>query len=316
MALSCKPCIPLPSSLPQPALFFPHSAIRSVELMRAGGGSATFDLVLHLRDGGVQEFGMLPREEVAAIEGARACAERHKRHHGAGKATRRSRRAPWPSRPPSTPVAACALALTWRPPPLQTTCAGAGWQWALQQLQMRSRARRAAAARSLKQLTRMTQRCGKRRLCAFTQSLRMGARAACWATCARSVSVLPGAHPSLLPLVWRCFPVQDEDFNPSSSSDKEEGGAGKRKRSAADGTEARASAGGADVEGKDGEEEGSDAAGEESSVDDCSSSSSDDDDDGSVELVSEDDFSRGALESMLAEEEESGGGRRTKRQKT
>jgi hypothetical protein len=53
----------------QPALYLPHAAIRSVELMRAGGSSATFDLVLHLRAGGVQEFGMVPREELAGITG-------------------------------------------------------------------------------------------------------------------------------------------------------------------------------------------------------------------------------------------------------
>lgn len=33
----------------QPAVFLPHSAIRSVELMRAGGASSTFDVVLHLK---------------------------------------------------------------------------------------------------------------------------------------------------------------------------------------------------------------------------------------------------------------------------
>ncbi|KAI3431456.1 hypothetical protein D9Q98_004508 [Chlorella vulgaris] len=61
---------PLPAAfcfLEAPALYLPHAAIRSVELMRAGGSSATFDLVLHLRAGGVQEFGMVPREELAGI---------------------------------------------------------------------------------------------------------------------------------------------------------------------------------------------------------------------------------------------------------
>lgn len=40
-----------------------------MELMRAGGTSSTFDLVVHLCGGGVQEFGMVPREEAAGIEG-------------------------------------------------------------------------------------------------------------------------------------------------------------------------------------------------------------------------------------------------------
>jgi hypothetical protein len=55
--------------VPQPALFLPHSGIRSLELMRAGGTSSTFDLVVHCRSGAVHEFGMISRSEVAGIEG-------------------------------------------------------------------------------------------------------------------------------------------------------------------------------------------------------------------------------------------------------
>lgn len=53
----------------QPQLFIPHSRIASIELMRAGGTSSTFDLVVHLSGGHTQEFGMLSRSEVAGIEG-------------------------------------------------------------------------------------------------------------------------------------------------------------------------------------------------------------------------------------------------------
>ena len=55
----------------QPALFLPHSQIRSVELMRAGGASATFDVVLHLRSGKAHEFSFVARQEAASLEGAR-----------------------------------------------------------------------------------------------------------------------------------------------------------------------------------------------------------------------------------------------------
>ncbi len=61
-------CLPVfPTS--QPQLFIPHSAVASIELMRAGGTSSTFDLVVHLKGGHAQEFGMLSRSEVAGIEG-------------------------------------------------------------------------------------------------------------------------------------------------------------------------------------------------------------------------------------------------------
>ena len=73
LGLTAHLLAPLPSPAPppclQPALYLPHSAIRSMELMRAGGTSSTFDLVVHLCGGGVQEFGMVPREEAAGIEG-------------------------------------------------------------------------------------------------------------------------------------------------------------------------------------------------------------------------------------------------------
>ncbi|KAL4440362.1 hypothetical protein ABPG75_003363 [Micractinium tetrahymenae] len=62
---------PLPSALcflEAPQLFIPHSRIASIELMRAGGTSSTFDLVVHLRGGHTQEFGMLSRSEVGGIE--------------------------------------------------------------------------------------------------------------------------------------------------------------------------------------------------------------------------------------------------------
>ncbi|KAL4429037.1 hypothetical protein ABPG77_006076 [Micractinium sp. CCAP 211/92] len=62
---------PLPSALcflEAPQLFIPHSAVASIELMRAGGTSSTFDLVVHLKGGHAQEFGMLSRSEVAGIE--------------------------------------------------------------------------------------------------------------------------------------------------------------------------------------------------------------------------------------------------------
>lgn len=62
---------PARALLPQPALFIPHASIRSVELMRAGGASSTFDLVVHLRSGRQHEFGFIAREEVAGIEGGR-----------------------------------------------------------------------------------------------------------------------------------------------------------------------------------------------------------------------------------------------------
>lgn len=52
----------------QPAIFIPRTDIRALELARAGGTSATFDIVVHRRDGSVQEFGMLPRDEAGPIE--------------------------------------------------------------------------------------------------------------------------------------------------------------------------------------------------------------------------------------------------------
>lgn len=62
---------PLLSPPLQPQLFLPHAAIASLELMRAGGASATFDLVVHLKQNGAKpvEFGMIGRGEVGAIEG-------------------------------------------------------------------------------------------------------------------------------------------------------------------------------------------------------------------------------------------------------
>lgn len=49
MAPSPPMFLPHLPSVVQPAMFLPHSAIRSVELMRAGGASSTFDMVLHLK---------------------------------------------------------------------------------------------------------------------------------------------------------------------------------------------------------------------------------------------------------------------------
>ncbi|KAI7835920.1 hypothetical protein COHA_010181 [Chlorella ohadii] len=62
---------PLPTALcflDSPAVFLSHSAIRSVELMRAGGASSTFDMVLHLKSGKQQEFTFIARQEAPAIE--------------------------------------------------------------------------------------------------------------------------------------------------------------------------------------------------------------------------------------------------------
>ncbi|PRW39086.1 Structure-specific recognition [Chlorella sorokiniana] len=62
---------PLPTAicfLDSPAVFIPHSAIRSVEMMRAGGASSTFDVVLHLKSGKQQEFTFIARQEAPALE--------------------------------------------------------------------------------------------------------------------------------------------------------------------------------------------------------------------------------------------------------
>ncbi len=53
----------------QPATFIPRAAIRSVEFVRAGGTSSTFDFYVHRRDGGLQEFGNISRNELGALEG-------------------------------------------------------------------------------------------------------------------------------------------------------------------------------------------------------------------------------------------------------
>lgn len=39
-----------------------------MELARAGGTSSTFDVFVHRKDGRVEEFGMLPREETGPFE--------------------------------------------------------------------------------------------------------------------------------------------------------------------------------------------------------------------------------------------------------
>lgn len=41
-----------------------------MELARAGGNSATFDVIVHHKDGRLTEFGMLPREELGPLESA------------------------------------------------------------------------------------------------------------------------------------------------------------------------------------------------------------------------------------------------------
>ena len=64
------PC-PLPPPAPhaQPPTFLPRAAIQSVELARAGGGSSTFDLYVHCRDGSTTEFSSIPRNEIGPLEG-------------------------------------------------------------------------------------------------------------------------------------------------------------------------------------------------------------------------------------------------------
>lgn len=52
----------------QPALFIPREEIKAMELARAGGTSSTFDVFVHRKDGRVEEFGMLPREETGPLE--------------------------------------------------------------------------------------------------------------------------------------------------------------------------------------------------------------------------------------------------------
>ena len=55
---------------PQPALLIPLDDIKCMELARAGGNSATFDVIVHHKDGRLTEFGMLPREELGPLESA------------------------------------------------------------------------------------------------------------------------------------------------------------------------------------------------------------------------------------------------------
>lgn len=59
---------PLDSALcfvEKPPMLIPHSEIKSVELGRAGGMSATFDLIIHLKSGDNVEFGQIGAEELA-----------------------------------------------------------------------------------------------------------------------------------------------------------------------------------------------------------------------------------------------------------
>ncbi|KAK2076908.1 hypothetical protein QBZ16_005136 [Prototheca wickerhamii] len=62
---------PLPAALcflETPALLIPLDNIKCMELARAGGNSATFDVIVHHKDGRLTEFGMLPREELGPLE--------------------------------------------------------------------------------------------------------------------------------------------------------------------------------------------------------------------------------------------------------
>ncbi|KAL6778819.1 hypothetical protein ACKKBF_B04495 [Auxenochlorella protothecoides x Auxenochlorella symbiontica] len=62
---------PMPAGLcflESPALFIPREEIKAMELARAGGTSSTFDVFVHRKDGRVEEFGMLPREETGPFE--------------------------------------------------------------------------------------------------------------------------------------------------------------------------------------------------------------------------------------------------------
>ncbi|CAD7702031.1 unnamed protein product [Ostreobium quekettii] len=60
----------LPSALcfvEKPPIFISHSEIKSVELGRASSMSATFDLIIHLKDGDIVELGQIGTEELQKV---------------------------------------------------------------------------------------------------------------------------------------------------------------------------------------------------------------------------------------------------------
>lgn len=52
----------------QPQIFIPLEDIKSVDFARASGMSQTFDIHVHLSEGGLQEFSQIPQSEAAGLQ--------------------------------------------------------------------------------------------------------------------------------------------------------------------------------------------------------------------------------------------------------
>lgn len=52
----------------QPQIFIPLEQIKAVDFARASGMSQTFDVHVHLREGGLQEFSQIPQNEATGLQ--------------------------------------------------------------------------------------------------------------------------------------------------------------------------------------------------------------------------------------------------------